>query len=63
MAEVGQKKRKYELVRIWTEPKEQLDELMREKSRQEKKRVTEVSLASRAISDFVKKEKRKLGIS
>lgn len=60
MAEVGQNKKKYDLVRIWTKPKEELDDLMREKARLEKRRVTEVSMASAAITAFVKKEKRKL---
>ena len=62
MAEVGQKTKKYESVRIRPEVKEQLEELQANHILINKRKATEVDLVSEAVSAFCKKEKRKLGI-
>lgn len=63
MSEGGQKSKKYESVRIRPKQKEQLVKVMLEKALKEKRRVTEVELASSAIAAYCKKEERKLGIA
>jgi hypothetical protein len=62
MAEGDTKKAKYESVRIWTEEKSELEEVMLLKALKEKRRITEVAFVSEAVSAKCKKEKRKLGI-
>jgi hypothetical protein len=63
MAQDSQKTEQSGVVRIWTEDKKDLETVREEKAKQEKRPVTEVELASKAIRAYVKKEKRKLGIS
>lgn len=60
MAEGIKKRAKYEVVRIWPKQKERLMDLMISKTSKTKKRVTEVSLASKAIDMLCDKEERKI---
>lgn len=62
MAQESQKEEQSGVVRIWTVDKKDLEIVREEKARQEKRPVTEVELASKAIRAYVRKEKRKLGI-
>jgi predicted nucleotidyltransferase len=63
MAQESQKEELSGVVRIWTVEKKGLEEVREEKAKQEKRPFTEVELASKAIRDYVRKEKRKLGIA
>lgn len=49
-------------VRILTDPKKRLQNVVREKAAKEKRDVTEMELASQAVNEFCKKEEKKLGI-
>jgi predicted DNA-binding protein len=62
MTELAQRNKKYESVRMRPETKERLEKVMHEKSLKEKRRVTELELASAAIEAYCAKEEKKLGI-
>jgi hypothetical protein len=49
-------------VRIWTDPKKRLQNVVREKAAKEKREVTEIELVSKAVDALCKREEKKLGI-
>ena len=50
------------VVRIWREPKKQLLEVVEAKTEREGRPVSEVEAVSKAVSQYCKREKRKLGM-
>jgi hypothetical protein len=62
MADGTQNKKKSTTVRIWTDPKKRLQDVVREKAARERRDVTEIELVSMAVDAFCKKEEKRLGI-
>lgn len=51
------------VVRIWKEPKKQLLEVIEAKTEREGRPISEVEVVSKAVNQYCKREKRKLGIA
>lgn len=62
MTEETQKTKISTTVRIWTEEKERLKKIARKVADKEDRDVTELELASEAISEYCNKREKKLGI-
>lgn len=62
MGQESQKATTSEVVRIWKEPKKRLARVLLEKSKKEKRPITETELVSKAVDALCKIEERKLGI-
>lgn len=62
MAEGNTKTKDSTTVRIWTEPKKKLQDVVRAMAAKEKRDVTEQELASKAVEEFYDRKKKALGL-
>lgn len=62
MAEQTTKQASGSTVRIWSEAKERVQEMVEAKTKKERRPVSEAEVVSKAVEALHKKEKKKLGI-